>query len=229
MSDREVGGLPVTKKENATVIISILLALVVKGALEQFFKPIFEGDTKWSDVPFLHWGQLALCFVLVFRFYLGATRFIESEPKHLGFFVKAVNLIFSFLLFCTFYCVALAVSDPGYFYAVVLALHGIDAAWFILALVLSYVQNVPDNMLEDGEIKIEASRATMWTFFCLSLATILFGIGSYWYSGEPITSQAVSTSHWSFLLFLFAISFFDFILLKDYYFSFAEWKKSNLA
>jgi hypothetical protein len=94
-----------TRKESATVIISILLALIVKGALEQFFQPIFDGDEKWSEVPVLHWGQLALCFVLVFRFYLGATRFIDTEPSQLGFLVRAVNLIFSFLLFCLLRCV----------------------------------------------------------------------------------------------------------------------------
>jgi hypothetical protein len=217
----------VIKRENATVIISILLALIVKGALEHFFQPIFDGDKKWSEVPALHWGQLALCFVLVFRFYLGATRFIDTEPKQLGFVVRAVNLIFSFLLFCTFYCVALAVSDPGYFYAIVLVLHGIDVVWFVVALALSYFHHVSDRMLEPGEIKIEASRSIMWSFLVLSAVTIAIGAASYDFFGEALTSQDVMRSHCTFLIFLFLISFVDLVLLRKYYFSFSEWRERN--
>lgn len=215
------------KKENATVIISILLALIVKGALEIFFKPIFEGDKSWADIPFLHWGQLALCFVLVFRFYLGATRFIDTEPKQLPFPIKAINLIFSFLLFCTFYCAALAVSDSGYFYAIVLGLHVIDALWFVIALTFSYFQSVSGAKLGNDEIKIESARKIMWTFMSLSAATIAYGLGSYWLFGETLSSQEITISHQSFLAFLFAISFIDFFMLQEYYFRFSDWKTRN--
>jgi hypothetical protein len=121
----------------------------------------------------------------------------------------------------------LAVSDPGYFYAVVLVLHGIDVTWFVAALVLSYFYHVSDRMLEPGEIKIEASRSIMKAFLLLSAITIAFGLGTYYLFGEELTSQEPLRSHSTFLLFLFVVSALDLILLRKYYFSFPDWKEQH--
>jgi nucleoside 2-deoxyribosyltransferase len=58
----------------AKLIIGILLALIVRAALEAVFKDPIQEDAEWP--PLLVWFQLLIFSVMMARFYLGATRYI---------------------------------------------------------------------------------------------------------------------------------------------------------
>src|ERR1700730_1523187 len=126
------------KKENAAgAIVAILMALIVKAALETMLKPSFDHDRPWSELLSLHGAQLGVLFVMLLRFYLGAYRIAQMEPNDVAFSVRAMNFIFAFLVFSTFYTIALSVTDSGYYFTLMVALHIIDGSWFAIGLVLS--------------------------------------------------------------------------------------------
>src|SRR5262245_20791248 len=107
-----------------------MLALIIKAALETTFVPIFEGTRTWHDLYGLPLAQLALFFILTLRFYLGTIRFANTEPRDIDFVVRTFNFVFAFLVFCSFYVIALSVTSPQFFYVEIVILHSIDAAWF---------------------------------------------------------------------------------------------------
>ena len=99
------------KRETAAhFVILILLALIVRAALETTFRPILEPVADWSKVSALQWAQVVVFFVITMRFYIGARRFVENEPKNVNLVSTTVNFLFAFLLFCTIYAIALAVT-----------------------------------------------------------------------------------------------------------------------
>src|SRR5437868_3427470 len=103
--------------QNAIIAaVTIMLALIIKAALETAFKPFFEGHQTWETLFGLPGIQLAVFFLLTLRFYLGVLRFASTEPKRIDFLVRSFNFVFSFLVFCAFYVIALSVTLPKFFY-----------------------------------------------------------------------------------------------------------------
>jgi hypothetical protein len=216
------------KRENAAIIISILLALVVKVALEHFFEPIFDQNKLWASVPTLHWAQLFLVFVLVLRFYLGATRYIDCEPRNLSFPARAINFVLPFLLFCTFFVVALAANDSGYFFLLVIVLHVVDIAWFALAFLILWVSGPADETQSPGEIEISAIKRVMLIFLCLSLVTVAYAFISYMFLfKQSLFEKEAISAHWSFWGILVFLSGLDFVFLRKYYFDHQTWQEEN--
>jgi hypothetical protein len=217
-----------TKQENAAiVVVSIMLALIVKAALEATFKPIFDDDLAWSTITLLSWVQVSVFFVMMLRFYLGAIRYINSEPENLDFLVRAVNFVFAFMLFCAFYVTALSVMDSAYFYTLIVAVHIFDAAWFVVAISLMKLRDAEDI---SGQIRSTATYRVMFIFLVFSTFTILYGLLSYplifnetIYASEPIWA------HWAFLGVLTIISLLDFWALFEYYFQLAKWREKNIV
>jgi hypothetical protein len=214
--------------QSATLaVIAIMLALIVKAALEAAFNPIFDGKIIFGDVPLLAWGQLFVFFILTLRFYLGAIRYVEIEPKNIGLFIRSVNLIFAFGLFCNFYVIALSVTHPQYFYYLVVLLHLVDAAWFIVAFALSSFAALPD---QKGEIKKASTRKVMTIFLSFDVLTLTLVV--IWYLfvfPQDLTSDTQTTADWAFLGTLFVTSLLDFYVLEDYYFKTAEWRAKHEA
>src|ERR1700741_4873219 len=91
-------------------VITIMLALIVKGALDAAFKTLFDGSQTWSEMVGLPLAQLLVFFLL--RFYLGALLFGATEPKRVDFLVRSFNFVFAFAVFCAFYVIALSVTKP---------------------------------------------------------------------------------------------------------------------
>jgi hypothetical protein len=212
--------------QSATLaVIAIMLALIVKAALETAFSPIFDGKIIFSNVPLLAWCQLFIFFVLTLRFYLGAIRYVEIEPKNIGLFIRSVNLFFAFGIFCNFYVIALSVTHPQYFYYLVVLLHLVDATWFIVAFAFSFFTGAPD---QKGEIKKTAARRVMAIFLSFDVLTVMLVV--IWYHfvfPQDLTSDTQTTADWAFLGTLFAISLLDFYILEEYYFKAVEWRTKH--
>jgi len=200
-------------------VITIMLALIVKGALEAAFKPLFDGTETWSQIFGLPLAQLFTFFVLILRFYLGALRFGSTEPKNVDFLIRSFNFVFAFGLFCSFYVLALSVTKPDFYYLEIIVLHGIDASWFGILWGLSHLKYVDEPRLLDGELPIRPVRRIMVIYFWFSIVTILYG----WLLGFPLDPTATA-AHWFYLVFLVAISGIDFWALPDYYFNFDKWR-----
>jgi|GEM_PF-6376334 len=201
-----------------------MLALIVKAALETAFKPILDQEA-WTAVSALAWSQLAVFFVLMLRFYIGALRYVEMEPKNLDLVIRTINLVFAFILFCNFYVIALSVTHPEYFYYLVISLHLIDGVWFLVALTFSFLKVVPEH---PGEIKISATRRVMITFLFFDFLTVLFAaIWYYLIFPQQLTSKTETSADWAFLATLIAISFLDFWALNEYYFKIADWRTKH--
>lgn len=215
-----------TKQENAAiVVVSIMLALIVKAALEAAFKPLIVQGLAWSTISYLSWGQVIVFFVMILRFYLGAIRYVNAEPANVAFLVRVVNFVFAFLLFCVFYIIALSVIDSAYFYTLFVVLHIIDAAWFLIALALLKLRDTPEV---SGEIKLSATCWIIWTFFIFSAITILYGLLSYpLIFNQSIHAKEPISAHWWFLGVLVTISLVDFWAHFEWYFHFEKWKKEN--
>ena len=215
------------KKENAAAaVVAILLALIVKAALETMFKPIFDEDQPWSDLLSLHGAQLAVLYLMLLRFYLGTLRLSQMEPVNTSFAAKAINFVFAFLVFSTFYTIALSVTDSGYYFTLMVALHTIDLIWFAVALALMLIIG---DQTQTGEIKFPVRQKIMFTFFMLSFATIAYVINSYPLLDASLSDPDAIIAHSLFLAVLFLLSIFDFWLLGDFYFRYEEWEKTNRA
>ncbi len=213
------------KKENAAAAIqAILLALIVKAALETTFKPIFEDDKPWSHLLSLDGGQLGVLFIMLLRFYLGAYRIAQMEPNDLAFPVRAMNFIFAFVVFSVFYTIALSVADPGYYFTLMVALHTIDAVLLGIALALTYVFT---DRSAAGEIALPARRKIVRTFFLLSVVTIVYAFISYGMAGARFADPNPIGPHYQFLVFLLLLSVFDLWLLRDFYFRYPAWEEKN--
>jgi hypothetical protein len=198
-------------------VITIMLALIVKGALEAAFKPLFDGSQTWSEMVGLPLAQLLVFFLLILRFYLGALRFGATEPKRVDFLVRSFNFVFAFAVFCAFYVIALSVTKPEFFYVGIIVLHAVDAAWFGILFGLSHLKFVDVPELEDNELLIGPVRRIMVTYFFFSIITIAVGI--FIFPLDPSATRA----HWLFLLFLVAITGIDFWAVFEYYFEFEKW------
>lgn len=202
-------------------VVTIMLALIVKGALEAAFKPLFEGTQTWSQMFGLPFAQLVVFFLLTLRFYLGALRFGATEPKRVDFLVRSFNFVFAFAVFCAFYVLALSVTKANFYYIEIIILHGIDASWFGLLWCLSHLKFVDEPELENGELPIGPVRRIMVRYFWFSACTILVG----WLT-SPLDPTA-TTAHVLYLGFLVLISGIDFWALPDYYFDFEQWRDKH--
>jgi hypothetical protein len=210
-------------QSGSIAVVTILLALIIKAALETTFKPLFEGTAIWSDILGLPFAQLLVFFLLTLRFYLGTVRFGTTEPKRIDFLIRTFNFVFAFAVFCAFYALALSVTKSEFFYLEIIVLHVIDGAWFGILYCLSHLRFVDVNELEDGELLIEPVRRVMLIYFFFSLFTVLFGLLVYWLLGVSITESNPNTAHWCYLAFLVFMSGIDFWALFKYYFHFEEW------
>ena len=213
------------KKENAVgAIVAILLALIVKAALEATFKPIFDQSKAWAHLLSLDGAQLAVLFIMLARFYLGAYRIAQMEPNDVAFSVRAMNFIFAFVVLSILYTIALSVADSGYYFTLMVALHAIDAILLGIGLVLMFI--VADRT-EPGEICLSARRRIVTTFFILSIATVVYAFISYGMAGARFADPNASFAHSLFLIFLLLLSFFDLWLLRDFYFRYPRWAAEN--
>jgi nucleoside 2-deoxyribosyltransferase len=214
------GRKDVGQQRAAFVIISLMLTLIVRAALESAFRPSVQGGAReLSDWEF--WLQLFLFAAMMLRFYLGATRYVDTEPENIGMFIRFVNCIFAFLIFCTFYVVALSITRVEFYYSLVI-LHCIDIAWF--AVVLTYTGYFPAPVVS-GDILPEKQRDVMLKFLGLSTATII--VASILYEMRRQGDIVANTAEVLFMFGLVALSMLDFVLLWKYYFDHKTWIAEN--
>jgi nucleoside 2-deoxyribosyltransferase len=203
------------------VIISLLLALIVRAALESAFRSNLQDHHEELLLDWVLWLQLLLFCTMMVRFYLGATRYIDTEPTNIGVFDKTVNCIFSFLLFCVFYAIGLSITTVDFYFGL-FVLHCVDVLWFLI--VLTHASVFPAET-PPGDIRPEAIGKIMRTFLGLSLGTIVFALilyGKYLTAGISEYSAEIV-----FMIGLIAISIFDFVYLREYYFYHEKWVSNN--
>lgn len=209
------------QSSGAKLIIGILLALIVRAALEAVFKDPVQGKAAWP--PLVAWFQLLIFSVMMARFYLGATRHIDAQPQSHLLWISIVNVVFASFLFGGFYVAALAVAEEG-FYAALVGLHLIDAAWFVIGLLSLWILRPIDRATE---IKTASNMQIMSIFLFLSLATIVWAglllLMVRYGILEPVTAKYL------FLGGLVASSVYDFVKLRDYYFRLSDWIAKNTA
>jgi nucleoside 2-deoxyribosyltransferase len=205
----------------AKLIIGILLALIVRAALETIFKDPIQKNVPWPEP--LIWSQLVIFAIMMARFYLGATRYIDTQPSSQPLFVSGANVIFASLIFCSFYVAALAVGEDE-FYPTLFAMHVVDASWFLFGFIAQSILHPTDR---PGQIKVASNRQIMAIFFGLSLTTIVLAAALFvaveFEKMEALTAKSL------FLLGLAGLSIFDFIKLKEYYFRHSDWIAKNTA
>jgi nucleoside 2-deoxyribosyltransferase len=166
-SNRTVG-----EQGSAFFIVSLMLALIVRAALESAFSPTLKEHHETDLLSLALWLQLVLLFTMVVRFYLGVMCYTDTEPKNIHLVVKTINCIFTFLLFCVFYTVALSISTLDFYFALFF-LHCVDVLWFVIVMTCGHWFR---PQLETGDIRADAALRIMLTFLGLSAVTIIFGI-----------------------------------------------------
>jgi hypothetical protein len=206
------------------VVISLLLALIVRAALEALFHPLVQRGGSWGEIRGIAWLQCTVFFVLLLRFYLGSIRHASAEPKQLHFGVRAVNFVIAFAIFCLFYLIALSVARPDLFYPLVIVLHLVDACWFAIALILSLFlyQN-----LADDDVDAAAARGVMAIFFCLSIGTLVAAVIIYWWKGIWPSDAEHLSADYLFLVALVLLSVIDIASLHSYYFAYERWLQTH--
>ena len=223
-SNVKVQELAVKSDQNigAKFIIGLLLTLIVRAALEAVFKDSIQKEgTPWPTL--LDWFQLLTFSIMVARFYLGSTRYIDTQPSGQPLWISAIDVILASLLFGAFYIAGLAVAEEKFYPALVI-MHVIDAGWFLFGFVHLWIRRPAD---QPGEAKIASIRKIMGTFFGLSVTTILWAailFALYRYGCIGI----VAGKAW-FLAGLVGLSIFDFVKLKEYYFRHSQWIEHNTA
>jgi hypothetical protein len=103
-------------------------------------------------------------------------------------------------------------------------MHVIDACWFLFGFAYLGMANPADR---PGEIRVESTRQIMRIFFGLSLATI--GLAGILVALNHYEWIEIVTAQWCFLAGLIALSIFDFVKLKEYYFRHQLWTEHNTA
>jgi nucleoside 2-deoxyribosyltransferase len=205
----------------AKLVIGILLALIVRAALEAIFKDPIQEDVPWPEM--LAWFQLLIFSIMMARFYLGATRYIDTQPQSQPLWVSTANVIFASLIFCSFYVAALAVGEDE-FYPALFTMHVVDAGWFLFGFFALLILRLTD---QPGEIRVASNRQIMIIFFGLSLTTIVFA--AILFTAVQFGKIEALTAKSLFLGGLGALSIFDFIKLREYYFRHANWIAKNTA
>lgn len=223
-STARVQELAVKSEQNvgAKFIIGLLLTLIVRAALEAVFKdPIQDDETSWPSL--LDCFQLLTFSVMVARFYLGSTRYIDTQPPSQPLWVSSIDVILASLLFGAFYIAGLAVAEEE-FYPALVVMHAIDATWFLFGFIHLWIRRPAD---QPGDVKIASIRKIMATFFGLSVTTILWAalLFALCRSGHV---GIVAAKSW-FLAGLIVLSIFDFVKLKEYYFRHPQWVAQNTA
>jgi nucleoside 2-deoxyribosyltransferase len=209
------------ESSGATFIIGLLLALIVRAALEAVFKDPIQKDHTWPSL--LDWFQLLTFSIMVARFYLGATRYIDTQPPSQPLWVSAGNVVFASSLFGSFYVAGLAVAEDE-FYPALVVMHLVDAGWFLFGFFALWILQPTD---QPGQIKIASNRQIMLTFFGLSAATIALAALLFVLNWGGCIG-IVAAKSW-FLVGLIALSIFDFVKLKEYYFRHSQWIAQNTA
>jgi hypothetical protein len=218
-----------TRKDSAVfVVVSLMLALIVRAALEALFQPVFVLHETWGAIRLQSWLQSFLFFIVLLRFYLGTMRHASAEPSELPFFVTALNFVFAFLVFCTFYLLAQSVTRPDLYYWLLIFLHVVDTFWFVLGLFLSFAFYVPEERLKAGEVLLRAARRVMAIFLALSLATLgsayVIYVRVY---GQSPGEKTITGADYAFMVAIFGFSVIDLAVLRNYYFSFEKWVARN--
>lgn len=132
-------------RNTPNVFTSILLALILKGALDAFCTNVsfYKDGTELIGVvrSYPGWGILVIFQLIVFlftvtRFYWGTVRYQEEVPEAAGTPHLIVGLIGAVFVFSIFYVTGLLVKDPGLFYWSLSVAHLVDLFWFLVAAAL---------------------------------------------------------------------------------------------
>lgn len=200
------------------VMLGILLVIILRAALEGFFPPLFGGRnireliSAWppSGVTNLRVGQFVVFLLLLARFYGGAYRFNQEQPKQLprNTLLDIINLVFTFVLFCCFYVTATNVWSIDLFYALILVIHIIDSFWFMLVL----------PGLKSPSLIHVAGLFLNWNLLTFGAYVILSAIfwNDFW-NDVDLSLQV------SLLISVTVISLIDWAVLRDFYFRPERW------
>lgn len=199
-----------------TVILTLLLAIILRAALEGFIAALTAGRTLRQifgppgTETWLRTWQFIVFLILLARFYGGAYRFNQEQPPSLTTPMVLLNLVGTFLLFCLFYVIAADVQTLDLFYVFIFAMHVFDFVWFFLVL-LALPQGSPLHQ----PVKM---------FLLFDLVTLLVFSGLFWRSWKSFLQGSDFAFQWGALSFLAAISFFDWWWLRDFYFHPEKWR-----
>lgn len=203
------------------VLLGILLVIILRAALESFFPPLFEDRnlreliSAWppSGVTVLRVGQFVVFVLLLARFYGGAYRIHQEKSARPSSdtILDIINIIFTFILFCSFYITAVNVWSIELFYALILVVHIVDSFWFMLILVM-FVRTISPSVI------LVAALFLTWnllTFFAYVILSAYFW-NEFW--------TAVNLRLQGYLLIaLVVISLIDWYVLFNFYFRPVKW------
>jgi hypothetical protein len=209
-SDKSVG------KTTGLAFLSILLALILKTALDTFFAParsatdvkqmweLARVDPLRNCLFLLQW--IVLVFTLV-RFYFGAFRYYQERADDTTHSVIR-DFVGQILVFISFYFAAVLVRTVGVFYLAILIIHIVDGIWFFLA-----------KRSEDKPVGIKSVASAYFWLDILTILGILVG-------AAVATKWPTSFYLWQFicLVFLFLLGLWDFICLAPFYGNQPDWQ-----
>ena len=203
------------------VILVVMLTIILRAALENFFPPLISGHTVrqvyeagWpSPDTNLRVCQFVLFLVLLGRYYWGAYRFNEEQPPVLPVAVIILNMVGTFGLFAFFYIISVNLWTTDLFYLFILLMHGFDFCWFFLAL----------QKLQEGSPLLEPIKKFMLWDGLTFVAYIVFSVwlwNGFW-NGTDLWLQRC------LLLSLFVISVIDWWVLRDFYLRRGRWAQAR--
>lgn len=203
----------------STFLMTVFLGLVVRSGLETMLTPVFPPDSPRrpmdlgavveglaSPVVRLQYSQLLVFLLLLARFYLGAFRFHEIASSRRGSLVdRAIDLVGTLLLFIGLYALSKVVTSTSDFYLVAVALHVLDATWFILVVLLFW---------KDRAVRKVAGIYLAWDALTLVVFVLLLLTLS--------DSRTDFYLQYACLVTLIIITAIDFVVLRDFYFGLAN-------
>lgn len=205
-------------KEAGIVFTGILLALILTGTLDAFFKniPDYPSMTQLCRVLNSHprWGlvvlflQLVVFLFTVIRFYWGSYRYHEGVQKEEGDRQWVVGLIGTVVLFSGFYVTGLTVRNSNLFYWSFAGAHFIDLLWF-----------VPARMWEKrSEIRTIWNWYILFDMLTLFLLALTLAVGYKWPDTGTVC-RIISLSA------IFTIGVCDVVIFWRYYRGEKVWRK----
>lgn len=214
MSQRQ----PIT---GVTVILSILLALILRSALETYFRSLIGTQTllelckNWPPTweSWVRTSQFVVFLVLLTRFYFGAYRINEEQMQPLKAMDAGINLLGSFGLFMFFYVVTINLWKLDLFYVSIFLMHVFDLVWFVVLLVRLPRQS-PLHKTIGWFIAFDVLTLLLFVF----LSLFLWG---YFIEGTRPLLQTV------LLIVLLGVSAWDCFMLRAFYFNPERWRGAS--
>lgn len=147
------------------VVIGFIVSLVLKATLDTAYGKADNTTGLFGLLGVLYTLNVVSFLTTMVRFVFGVFRIGEDMPPAKRLLISLVNFSSSLILFLGFYLAGLLIKDTAGFYHAIIAVHLVDAAWFMVARQAFFGKPFSDDE--------KALRKIFLQFFWIDIVTVV--------------------------------------------------------